>query len=110
VGIMATFVFRGSSGKEYTYSLMPLEAGIPIPKEPGNYILAAGDLSDPKPMLIEFTELLQGAADSETWKVATDIFGVTLLYVHIDPTSDARSRLAEKRDLVDSYLPPMNRG
>jgi hypothetical protein len=107
---MATFVFRGSSGKEYIYSLMPLEAGIPIPKEPGNYILAAGDPSDPKPMLIEFTELLQAAAASETWKTATDIFGVTLLYVHIDPPSDARSRLTEKMDLIDRYWPPMNRG
>ena len=109
---MASFVFQGTTGKDYTYLLLPFDVKT-LPQQGGNYILAAKNAVTPTPILVESADGIRHAIQTLTlsphWKTATDIYGVTLLYVHFDPSADGKSRLQEKIDLIDAYLPPMNR-
>lgn len=111
---MPSFVFQGSSGRSYTYSLfvLPLDAHR-LPLQGANYILAAGYATDPQPIWIEcarsLRQAIQAHLSSEYWATATDVYGVKFLYANFDAAEDARSRLAQKIDLIDRYAPPMNR-
>jgi hypothetical protein len=109
---MVGFVFQGTSGADYTYLSLPIDL-VTLPMQAGNYILAAGNPTNPKPILVDCTESIRKAIQSQMvsphWATATDIYGVTLLYVHFDPSADSASRLREKIDLIDAYGPPMNR-
>jgi hypothetical protein len=110
---MASFVFQGTSGVDYTYLLLPLDPVTLLPLQAGNYILATGSATHPRVVLVDCAEGIRKAIQTEMvskhWATATDIYGVTLLYVHIDPSGDGMSRLKEKIDLIDAYHPPMNR-
>jgi hypothetical protein len=50
--LMASFVFQGTSGQDYTYLMLPIDLGT-LPMQAGNYILAAGNSTDPKPISID---------------------------------------------------------
>jgi hypothetical protein len=109
---MVTFQFRGTSGKTYSYTLVP-EDLTTMPRQAGNYILARGHVQDPIPLFIECTEGLgEGISKqmvSDTWKTASDPYGFTLLYIHPDGNSSRPLRIAEYLDILDFYHPPMNR-
>ena len=110
---MASFVFHGSSGKGYRYLLVPIDTAS-VPREAGNYILAAGNATNPKPILVDCADGVRDALQKQMasihWKTATDIYGVTLLYVHVvDSSEGPASRLREKIDLIEAYRPPMSR-
>ena len=110
--IMASFAFQGTSGASYTYSLLPIDLTT-ISRQAGNFILATGSAANPVPIMIDHAtnirETIKEMMASQYWLTATDIYGVTFLYVHIDASKDAQSRLMEKIDLIDFYHPPMNR-
>jgi hypothetical protein len=50
---------------------------------------------------------IEDHAASGLWKVAEKIHGATLLYLHVDPKMDQKSRQLEQRDLVFAYHPPL---
>jgi hypothetical protein len=111
---MPSFVFQGSSRKDYTYLLFPIPFDVTrMPRQPANYILAGGSSTNPRPIWIECANGLQEALKrlmvSEHWITATDIYGATFLYANFDSAEDANGRLAQKIDLIDRYAPPMNR-
>lgn len=109
---MVAFPFQGTSGKSYTYFLVP-EDLTAMPRQAGNYILAKGHVRDPIPVFIECTDgLFARIAEqmaSDTWKIANDPQGFTLLYIHPDGDTVRSSRMAEYLDILDFYHPQMNR-
>ncbi len=56
---MLTFTFCGVSGKAYTYSLVVPEIKN-LTRQPGNFIFASGNASDPVPELNSVSESLRG--------------------------------------------------
>jgi hypothetical protein len=79
---MASFVFRGASGVDYTYLLLPIDL-TNLPRQAGNYILAKGNPTNPKPILIDCADHVRDALQKHMaapyWPTATDIYEVTLL-------------------------------
>jgi hypothetical protein len=66
----------------------------------------------PVPVLIGVAESIRKDVErhlaSGLWKVAENVHGATLLYLHVDPKLDQKARTLERRDLVFAYHPPLN--
>jgi hypothetical protein len=109
---MPDFHFQGTSGKTYKYFLAP-EDVTTMQRQAGNYILAKGHVRNPIPVFIECTNGLRARIAeqmaSDTWKIASDPYGFTLLYIHPDGDTVRSTRQAEYLDILDFYHPPMNR-
>lgn len=105
---MTAHVFEGASRQSYTYLMLLWGQLRGIPRQSANYILATGTPMSPKPVWISEAHRLYAysEANRRLWDVAHTEHGASLFYIHLG--HDQAARLAEREDLIRSYLPPMD--
>jgi len=109
---MLTFTFCGVSGKAYTYSLVVPEIKS-LTRQPGKFIFASGNATNPVPELISMSEKLREDIGKHFvpggfWDIARNVYGASLLYIHVDQERAPMKRQTEKDDLEAAYRPRMN--
>ncbi|MEK7994701.1 MAG: hypothetical protein AAB403_12930 [Planctomycetota bacterium] len=105
---MTAHTFQGASSRDYTYLMLPWSQLQGIPRQAANYILAAGTPLSPEPVWISEAHRLYAffEANPRLWDIAQAKHSARLFYIRAEPGQAAR--LAEREDLIRSYLPPMD--
>jgi len=96
----------GQSGKEYEYSIHPIETS--FPKKPGNYVFAKKTEANKwSPCYIGQTKNLDERLDDHEKEECAIRNGATHIHAHLS-SEDERVRKAEEADLIRRWQPPCN--